>query len=146
MTDDWWREANSSGVLSIYSHSWDHNHPVVSIVCEKNQRKGSFYTIDTYEECRAEVQQAAEYIHQKISPAWPELFAYPWGQSSEYLRESYFPSFQDQHHTIAAFGASGAYVMEQSSRWNLPRFGCAAPWPEGWSSTAQLVKILQGAL
>lgn len=73
MTDDWWPEANSSGILSIYNHSWDHNHPSVSVVSEKHQQKGSFLTIDTYEECRGEVQQAAEYIHQKIFPGWPDM-------------------------------------------------------------------------
>ncbi len=146
MTDEWWKAANESGVMSIYSHSWDHNHPEASTVCEKNQQKGSFLTIDTYAECQGEVQQAAEYIHQKIFPAWPDLFAYPWGQSSNYLREVYFPGFPDQHRTIAAFGGNGGYVTRQSSRWDLPRFGSAAPWPAGWNSTEQLVQILRGAL
>ncbi len=142
MTEAWWKEANNSGIISIYSHSWDHNHPDTGRVCEENQRKGSFAVIDTYAECQCEVQQAGEYIHQKIDPAWPELFAYPWGQSSEYLRRTFFPT---QQRTTAAFGASGGYVTKMSPRWDLPRFVSAAPWPAGWRSTEELVHILQGS-
>lgn len=143
MTDGWWREAHDSGLMSIESHSWDHNHPDVHEVCEEHQTKGSFDVIDTYAECRGEVQQAAEYIHQKIDPVWPELFAYPWGQSSPYLRETYFPYFQPQHHTIAAFAANGGYVTKTSSRWNLPRFVCGSQL-FGWQDTDELIHILQG--
>lgn len=146
MTDGWWKEAHGSGLMSIYNHSWDHNHPDASSVYEKNQNKGSFFSIDTFVECQGEVKRAAEYIQQRIAPAWPDVFAYPWGQSSEYIRETYFPEFVAQHRTIAAFAAGGGYVTKASSRWNLPRFGSAAPWPEGWGSTEQLMQILQGAL
>jgi peptidoglycan/xylan/chitin deacetylase (PgdA/CDA1 family) len=146
MTDGWWKEAQDSGLLSIYNHSWDHNHPDADSVYEKSQCKGSFFTIDTFAECEGEIKRAAEYIHQKVAPVWPELFAYPWGQSSRYLRETYFPGFADRHRTIAAFAGGGGYVTKTSPRWNLPRFGSAAPWPEGWNSTEQLVEILQGAL
>jgi hypothetical protein len=27
MGEDWWREANESGLMAIENHSWDHNHP-----------------------------------------------------------------------------------------------------------------------
>jgi hypothetical protein len=143
MSDNWWGEAHRSGIMSIYNHSWDHNHPEASTVCEKNQNKGSFALIDTYAECQGEVQQAAEYIHQKTAPAWPELFAYPWGQASGYLRETYFPSFGDRHRTIAAFGANGGYVTSTSSRWDLPRFVCGSQLV-GWQSTERLIQILHG--
>jgi hypothetical protein len=144
MGDDWWGEANRSELMSIYNHSWDHNHPEASRVCEKNQQKGSFTVIDTYAECQGEVQQAAEYIHHKITPSWPELFAYPWGQSSEYLRETYFRAFPDYHRTLAAFGATGGYVTPASSRWHLPRFVCGSQL-YGWQTTARLSEILHGA-
>jgi len=144
MTDGWWKEASQSKLLSIQNHSWDHNHPEAKVVCEKNQQKGSFLSIDTYAECQAEVKQAAEYIYKKTS-TWPSLFAYPCGEASSYLRETYFPSFQDQHGTVAAFGASGGYVTQLSSRWDLPRFMSSAPWPGGWRNTNELVQILQSA-
>lgn len=141
MTDGWWKEAHDSGLMSIYNHSWDHNHPDASAVYEKNQCKGSFSTIDTFAECQGEVKRAAEYIHQRIAPAWPELFAYPWGQSSDYLRDIYFPQFQNEHRTLAAFRTGGDYVRKTSPRWNLPRFVCGAEW----QNTAELVRILDGA-
>ncbi len=144
MTDGWWQKANSSGIMRVYSHSWDHNHPDVSVVCEENQVKGLFSVIDTYAECQCEVNQAAEYIHQKIHPAWPDLFAYPWGDSSDYMRTVWFLAFHDQHRTLAAFGASGGYVTRASSRWDLPRFVSSSP-VQGWQSPSGLISILDGA-
>jgi len=141
MTDRWWREANRSGIMAIYNHSWDHNHPDVRTVCEQDQKSGSFEVIDTAAECRCEVEQAASYIHQKIRPAWPGVFAYPWGQSSPYLRETCLPSFQDRHHARAAFGASGGYVTKTSPRWDLPRFVSGAHW----HNTHGLIEILDGS-
>lgn len=141
MTDRWWKEAKDSGLLDIYNHSWDHNHPDVASVCEERQVKGSFDVIDTDAECRCEVLQSARFIHQQIRPRWPTIFAYPWGQSSPYLREVCFPSFQDRHHALAAFGTSGTYVTSASPRWNLPRFVSSA----NWRSAEELVRILNGA-
>lgn len=141
MTDRWWKEAEGSGLIDIYNHSWDHNHPDVTSVCEERQVKGSFDVIDTDAECRCEVLQAAQSIHQQIRPSWPIVFAYPWGQSGPYLREVCFPSFQDRHHALAAFGTSGGYVTRASPRWNLPRFVSSADW----RNTDELVRILNGA-
>jgi len=141
MSDTWWAPAQRSGLMSIDNHSWDHNHPEANVVCQKEQIKGSFEVIDTYTECRSEVEQAAEYISRKIAPAWPELFAYPWGQSSAYIREVYFPRFQTQRRPIAAFVANGGYVTKQSPRWNLPRFVCGSQ-QVGWETPAGLLRLL----
>lgn len=146
MSDDWWSVAQRSGLLSIQNHSWDHNHPAANDVCQKDQKKGSFSLIDTYAECQGEIRQAAHYIHRRISPAWPELFAYPWGESSEYLRSTYLPSFLGQHHVTAAFGALGGYVTKSSSRWNIPRFVHGAPEGKGWTTPQQFKELLLGAL
>ncbi len=142
MSDGWWNTVNQSGIGNIFNHSWDHNHPEVSKVCQKDQKKGSFDVIDTYAECRNEVEQAAHYIQQKAH-LWPVLFAYPWGQSSDYIRNHYFPSFQEQHKTVAAFAANGGYVTKSSSRWNIPRFICGGR-EIGWEKTDELIRILRG--
>lgn len=92
MTDDWWAVAARPGLFGIENHSWDHNHPDISWVCEAEQRSGDFGRIDGYAECRSEVQQAATFIHAQIKPTWPSLLAYPWGQASHYLRETYLPA------------------------------------------------------
>ena len=141
MTDDWWAAAAQSGLFGIENHSWDHNHPEVSWVCEAEQRSGDFGQIDTYPECRDEIQQAATFIHSKIKPAWPSLLAYPWGQASRYLRETYLPAHQPTHRTRAAFGANGGYITASGSRWVLPRFVCGS----GWTTPAELNAILDGA-
>ena len=73
-------------------------------MCEAGQRSGDFEQIDSYAECRSEIQQAATFIHAKIKPAWPSLLAYPWGQASPYLRETYLPAHHTAHRMRAAFG------------------------------------------
>ena len=144
LTDDWWKEAEQSRLLKICNHSWDHNHQAVSTGCQKDHLRGRFDNIDTFEECQCEIKQSREYIHQKIHPACPDLFAYPYGQSSRYLREEYFPRFQEHHRMMAAFGAAGGYLRKDSPRWDLPRFVCGAPPPVGWRSPAELREFLHG--
>ena len=144
MTDDWWAAAARSGLFGIENHSWDHNHPDISWVCEAEQRAGDFGQVDSYAECRGEIQQAATFIHAKIKPAWPSLLAYPWGQASPYLRETYLPAAQTAHRMQAAFGANGGYVSASSSRWALPRF-VSGSGDYGWTTPAELGAILDGA-
>lgn len=133
LADDWWPDASRSGLLSIQSHGWDHNHPAADRVCQREQRKGRFDVIETFEECECEVARAAAWIDERIAPARVDLLAYPWGQSSAYLREVYLPRFGERHGTRAAFAADGGFVTQESSRWELPRFGFGAHWtdPEG---------------
>ena len=145
MTDGWWKVALESGLAGIENHSWDHNHPEVSWVCEDSQRKGSFAYIDTYTESRGEIQQAATFIHSRVQPDWPGLLAYPWGQSSSYLRAHYLPQYQSEHRMQAAFGSTGDYVTQATSRWNLPRF-VSGSQQYGWTTSAGLGGILDGAL
>ena len=143
LTNEWWKAASDSGLLSIYNHSWDHNHPDASVVCQKDQIKGNFASIDTYAECQAEIQNAAESIHHVIAPHWPGIFAYPWGQSSGYLKNIYFPHYPKKHRTQAAFAANVGYMTAASSRWNLPRFVCGSP-QFGWDSPDAFLRILKG--
>jgi peptidoglycan/xylan/chitin deacetylase (PgdA/CDA1 family) len=145
LNDYWWEEAARSGILGIHNHSWDHNHPAVKTVCQKDNVRGSFLPIDTFEECQCEIKQAGEYIAEKIRPFRPDLFAYPYGPSSQYMREIYFPHSLEQHGITAAFGASGGYLTRDSCRWNLPRFVLGASPPAGWRTTAELRDILREA-
>jgi len=130
MSDGWWAEAERSGLLAIQNHSWDHNHPMASRVCQREQRKGSFAWIETEAECDAEIADAARYIAGRIAPAWPSLFAYPGGASSAYVRDVYFPRAADRHRTLAAFAGDGGYVRRGSSRWNVPRFVLGGDWTD----------------
>lgn len=127
MRDVWWREADRTGLLGIENHSWDHNHADVSRVCQRDNRKGDFGLIDTYAECDAELRQAGEYIESKIGRR-PGLFAYPFGQGSDYLRHEYLPGFQHEHGLQAAFSTEPGYVGQDTSPWWVPRFICARDW------------------
>ena len=79
------------------------------------------------EHCREQVVQAGEFIERKTGRA-PCFFAYPFGESSEYIRNEYFPFHRDEHHCLAAVGTDSGLVTVQSNRWNLPRFVCGRDW------------------
>jgi hypothetical protein len=116
-------------LFSIQNHSWDHNHVEVSRTCQRDQRKGRFDVVETFDECDAEVTRAAEYIFSKVG-VWPDLFAYPYAEASAYLRDVFFPSFPERHRTRAAFSAHDGYVTRRSRKWSLPRLGFGANWTE----------------
>lgn len=138
--DDWWRPAARSGLLSIENHSWDHNHPTVPETAQKNNERGTFRNIDTKEECDAEIKRAAAYLLKRTGRA-SRFFAHPWGESSDYLRDEYLPSFGEGIGLRAALGVGPGYLTAESERWNVPRFVCGLDWksPDG------LIRILDGA-
>ncbi len=141
LNDDWWQAANTSGLLSIESHGWDHNHPTVSPVVQRDQRSGDFFAIDTFAECDLHVRAANLFIESK-SGRKPELFAYPWTQASDYMRHDYMPQHAEANGVIAAFGGQSDYLTQDSDRWYLPRF----VFGPDWKSADGLRAILNGAL
>jgi hypothetical protein len=144
LNDHWWKAAEDSGMFKIYNHSWDHSHPAVDVVCQRKNLKGTFACFETHEECQCEIEQAAGYIAQKIYPSWPDLFAYPYGESNDFIREEYFARCLTEHRTLAAFGAEGGHLSRQSPRWNLPRFISGGFLPGGWQTADELKQILYG--
>ncbi|MEO8740824.1 MAG: polysaccharide deacetylase family protein [Casimicrobiaceae bacterium] len=120
-TDDWWRDADLSGMLRIENHSWDHVHPGVTRVAQRDQRKGDFGLVASFDDCEMQIGKASAFIASKTGRR-PKYFAYPYGQSSNYLRETYFPVYGAHHGIRAAFSIDHAYVTEDSNRWCLPRF------------------------
>lgn len=127
MNDDWWGDVQREGLIDIQNHGWDHNHPAVDSLIQKDGISGSFAVIDSEAECQAQVVKAGEFIETKTG-RWPSLFAYPFGDSSEFIREQYFPDYADTHRTRAAFGASGEAVTHGHSRWDIPRMVCGFHW------------------
>jgi hypothetical protein len=119
--DDWWRSAEGSDVMKIESHSLDHVHPLAGRVAQREQRKGDFRLVDTYDDCEAQVAQASALIAERSGRA-PRYFAFPYGQASDYLRGDYLPSRGAQIGLRAAFSIDHAYVTSASDRWFLPRF------------------------
>ncbi len=124
MSDEWWKDADAHPLFSIANHGWDHNHPDLDA---DQYGRGGFEVVDTYDFCHHQVVDAAVLIEQKTG-RYPDLFAYPFGESSQYIRDVYFPDHENQHRTLAAIGTEPGFVSEQSHRWNLPRFVCGRDW------------------
>ncbi len=141
LNDDWWQTANDSALLTIESHGWDHNHPTVSPVVQRDQNTGNFFAIDTFAECDMQVRAASQFIESRGGRK-PALFAYPWTQASAYMRREYMPQFAETHGLIAAFGGQSDYITKNSDRWYLPRF----VFGPDWKSADGLLAILRGAL
>lgn len=125
--DDWWADANRSGLISIESHSWDHNHGSLAKTVQKDNRRGDFRWIASAEECRAEIDQASDYIEQ-LSGRRPRYFAYPFGQCSDYLRDEYLPRFGADIGLKAALACEPEPVTCASNPWHLPRYVCGRDW------------------
>ena len=141
LNDDWWQAANASGLMTIESHGWDHNHPTVSPVAQRKQRTGDFFAIDTFAECDAHVRAASQFIESR-SGRKPPLFAYPWTQASAYMRGEYMPTHAEANGVMAAFGGESGYITRDSDRWCLQRF----VFGPDWKSKAGLQALLRGAL
>lgn len=135
MSDDWWRAAAGHPLLDIGNHGWDHNHP--DLIAQQYAR-GGFTVIETLEHCRQQVVQAGKFI-QDITGQWPQIFAYPFGESSDYIREEFFPKYASEHRSLAALGTQAGLVSAQSDRWDLPRFVCG----RDWSTPGELLVRLQ---
>jgi hypothetical protein len=133
MRDVWWAEAARTGVLEIGNHSWDHTHPSLDNVAQRNQQKGTFTGIDNFADADAQIVQANAYIKRLTEELATPLFAYPYGETNDYLIHDYFPSNMKRHGLIAAFSTGGECVTCDSNRWNIPRFVCGHHWktPEG---------------
>ena len=126
-SDAWWREAAAEGLIAIESHSWDHNHDTLPATVMGEAAKGTFANVSTHAQADAEIRQAADWLDAFLGTR-ASLFAYPYGQSSAYLREEYFPRFAHEHRVRAAFGTVPAPVTPTSDRWNLPRYVCGFHW------------------
>ena len=134
MRDDWWKEANHHPMMTIANHGWDHNHPDLE---ETRDQRGGFEAIDTAESCYQQVVTAAAFI-RSITGQYPAFFAYPFGESSEYMRETWFPGHRQEHRCRAAIGTDPYTLLPSSNRWNLPRFVCG----RDWSTPGELLKTL----
>ena len=102
--DEWWLQALKTNLMGIECHSWDHNHPDLGRVAQREQRKGNFRVIDTYEDCHMQVAKAGDYIQTMLNNVRPGFFAFPWGQASEYILNGYLSEHQARHGFLAAPG------------------------------------------
>jgi hypothetical protein len=137
MSDDWWAGADASGLMSIGNHGWDHNHPDLEAGAGP---RGGFTTVDDWAQCETQVIRASRYIESRTGRP-PDMFAYPFGESSAYIRETFFPGFIEQHRCRAALGTEPGMVTRDADRWNLPRLVCG----RDWQSADDLLQAIRSA-
>jgi len=128
MSDDWWAQTQNEGILDIQSHGWDHKHPTQDVQGSDTREHGRFDTVDTFEECELQVRRASDLIAERAQRSRPQFFAYPYGKSSAYIRESYFPQHAASLGIQAAFSTVPEHVTSESERWSLPRYVCGRDW------------------
>ena len=137
--DDWWAAAESSGLMAVESHGWDHNHDSLARTVATAPRGG--FDLRTREDARAEIAQATGRLAAHRGRPGPVLFAYPYGDVSEFLADDYFPNAIAEHGVYAAFSGDPGPVTAQDSRWRIPRYVCGAHW----RSPAELVELLRAS-
>lgn len=140
LTDRWWFDAARGELLDIGNHSWDHVHPSLPEVALTSDLRGNFGEVRSELDADAQIAMATYYIKLKTGALATPFFAYPFGQTSEYLLNEYFPHHQCRHGMTAAFTTDGRPVSTDENRWSLPRFVCGSHW----RSADELLKILRG--
>lgn len=136
-TDDWWMAAQSSNLMSIENHSWDHNHGVLD---NKNTHDDSFTAIDNEADCDRQIKQSQDFLNRFFAGQYnAKYFAYPYGNYSEFLRHDYLPAKGAELGLEAAFTTEPKHVTQRSNNWAMPRFVCN----NDWNNTDQLRNILQ---
>ena len=126
--DSWWPQAATDSLLRIENHSWDHNHEAVSRRAAPDTWPGNFTHIDNFERADRQIRQARDYLNRHCAPWRSTLFAYPYGDSNDYLQREYLPDFQHQHGLQAAFTTDPEPVTPASNRWSLGRYVCGFHW------------------
>lgn len=125
LSEDWWAEAQASGFFDIGSHGWNHVHPLVGEMGAYPELVEAFDNIRTADQAELQITKAARYIRERAGAGAARLFAYPYGQVSDYLADQCFPA-QDQ--LLAAFTTAGAPLLEDADIWRLPRLVCGWHW------------------
>ncbi len=127
-TDTWWSTAAASGHAAIASHSWDHNHEQAEHLMGRPRATGTFRSIDSHELAEEEIAHATAHLRRVVPNPGDRLFAYPYGESNDYLVSDYFPRNHVRIGVDAAFGDGARPMAGGDDRWNLPRFVCGRDW------------------
>lgn len=140
-TDEWWLDAIDSGLMGIASHSWDHNHPTLEKVAQRDQCKGTFLNIDTYADADVQLRAASEFLAAKTENRASRLFAFPFGETNDYLVETYLPEYVVEHKLKAAFATRQSAFKHPNNIWALPRLVCRDDWRTGEELEAILLAM-----
>jgi hypothetical protein len=138
MRSSWWPSAQASGLLEIGNHSWDHQHPALIDAHTGQPKSGRFDDITTLALAESELADAKRFIERVAPGPAAALFAYPYGQSNDFLRCDYLPHHLRRHGIRAAFGCTPAKVHAATDRWQIPRYVCGLHW----KSAAEFSRLL----
>lgn len=132
-TDSWWAEAAASGHAAVANHSWDHNHDLAHHLMGRERATGTFRSIASFDLAEEEIARASARLKRVAPNPGDRLFAYPYGESNDYLVREYFPQHHARIGVDAAFGAGARPMTDRDERWCLPRYVCGRDWrgPDG---------------
>ncbi len=139
--DEWWMPATRTGRIAIENHSWDHQHETLPHIAS-GLPGGTFANVLDHAAADIQIRQASAYIDALLPQRRTRLFAYPYGESNDYLVNEYLPGFRHEHGLDAAFGTHPEPVTRNSSRWLLGRYVCG----HHWSGTDSLRLLLKDAI
>jgi peptidoglycan/xylan/chitin deacetylase (PgdA/CDA1 family) len=142
--DNWWSTASSEGTLGIANHSWDHVHDNLEIVRQRDNKKGSFFEIATFDDAEGQIAEAQHYIDSMTELKNLPFFGYPYGHVSDYLRDEYLPTHGARIGLQAAFSTAGTSANERSNVWDIPRFICGFHWKTEEEFVALLAAVEAG--
>jgi peptidoglycan/xylan/chitin deacetylase (PgdA/CDA1 family) len=125
MGDSWWHAAQRSGLMDVGTHGWNHVHPAVSELSSQPDLVERFDRISDEAQARLQVDRAFDSIHAVAGGDAARLFAYPYGQVSEFIATHYLPA---QNRIVAAVAAEPKPVLASSDPWRLPRHVCGHDW------------------
>jgi peptidoglycan/xylan/chitin deacetylase (PgdA/CDA1 family) len=137
MTDTWWREAQRSGLMDLGTHGWNHVHPAVSEMASRPELIEHFERIDNARDAQMQVGQAFDAIRATAGGDAGLIFAYPYGQVSEFVAATYLPA---QSRIVAAVAAVPHPVVRDTDPWRVPRYVCGPDFDSD-ESLRQIVTI-----
>jgi len=138
MGDSWWRDAQRSGLMDIGTHGWNHVHPAAGEMQVQPDLIERFDRVATPAEAALQVDRAFDAIHATAGGDAGRVFAYPYGQVSEYIATQHLPA---QKNVVAAVSVEPKPLHAQSDPWRIPRFVCGPDW----NDEAGLDAILRAA-
>lgn len=139
MDDDWWPDAVASGRWHLGCHSWDHQHPTLPAYSGMVDEKIRFQAVNDVASADLQINNALRYLRERAANPGDRLFAYPYGNWTDYLVQQFLPEQVCHHGLTAAFTTQPEVLHESSNPWLLPRFVCRADW----KSPEQLASILR---
>ena len=138
MTDAWWAKAQRSGLMDIGTHGWNHVHPAVSEMASRPDLVERFDRIESAGDAALQVDRAFDSIQAVAGRNAGLVFAYPYGQVSEFVASRHLPAHGG---IVAAVSAQPAALTHASDPWRMPRYVCGPDW----SSDEGLEKLLSDA-